>query len=200
MREYYKLSLSICNVCRFCCSCSLLGTCILFTTLYIQSLSTNNPLSSRLINSRNTLFVITHANQDDETSLFWNKWDNGAKIAAQIANYDLRILRTSYDSAMQVKYMKQFCKNGSKLAITIPYDPSTEEHATIHNAVNDCIDKGSIVITTNTDTYTNTRVYQYVGSNNFLIGKNCARYIMGTKSNLSIGNRYYGRHNYYSDL
>ncbi|KAL7553740.1 hypothetical protein ACHAWF_017058 [Thalassiosira exigua] len=114
--------------------------------------------------------VVTHAHKSTD-DIFWTTWLDGAKAASNGA--DLFWSPVGYDPIAAASALNEGCNSTDAVVVTVPYAEGTLEYRIMDEAINSCIQMGIPVFTTNTDTYHNDKVYEYIGSSNYELGIKC---------------------------
>lgn len=118
---------------------------------------------------RTTIRIIHHGDAGD---VFWQDVERGFRDAARVFDVDLDVKADSLHIPHNV-YGAVNAADG--ILVTIPFLEGSKEYRDVHEAIEFLIDTGMPVVTFNTDTYHNRRVFEYVGSFNKLLGVRGAR-------------------------
>lgn len=110
--------------------------------------------------------IVHHGNEAD---LFWKDVHRGVEDAERLLT-NVKVHRVT-----GVQHMVQAIRSTPALAdgliVTCPYRHTDPEYKDVTDAIDSVIDSGVPVISCNTDTLHNPRIFQYVGSSNKLLGK-----------------------------
>lgn len=110
--------------------------------------------------------VVHHGTESD---LFWKDVHYGMQDAERLLS-GIKVERFA-NIEMMIENIKAAPENADGLIVSCPYVNTNPKYKEIDEAINSVIDTGTPVITFNTDTYHNIKVFQYVGSSNKILGK-----------------------------
>jgi len=121
------------------------------------------------------LALLHHGNANDP---FWQVWLDGFHHASHTFNIPTQI--TSFHDRLDdaPTLLLGVCTSVDGVVVTVPFRKSSVLYEQMDGAINSCIDRGAVILIANTDTYENKRAVAYVGSNNYEIGWECARYFV----------------------
>ena len=125
-----------------------------------------------------TIGIVVHAAPGVGSS-FWNTWESGARNIASLMTGRVVWRATSYNATTHVASIEELCASTRALVVTVPFQNGTDAYKMIDDAINACISTHDrVVFIANTDTYGNQQAYGYIGSQNYEMGKQCARLIL----------------------
>lgn len=110
--------------------------------------------------------IVHHGTEDD---LFWKDVHRGM-VDAEALLSGIKVHRFA-NLEMMVENILGTSGNADGLIVSCPYINTNPKYKEIDDAINAVIESGTPVITFNTDTYHNRKVFQYVGSSNKILGK-----------------------------
>jgi hypothetical protein len=119
-----------------------------------------------------------------EGSSFWRLWAEGAAAAAADVDFRgfSRIAIEAFDLPGYLAAISEACDDADALVVSVPFESGTAEYDAADKAINDCLDRRPDVpiFSTAYDTYQNSRLYGYVGAENYALGQKCGRALMFT--------------------
>ena len=122
--------------------------------------------------------VVTHALNTTAAGHFWNIWNQGATLAANMTNTRIEIVETAYDPVLHASTLNGWCQNNSEVDAIVFTQPFHLKHSgfdIVDNAISSCQTNGMPMTLSYTDSYlkVNSDVKSYVGTNNPNIGQEC---------------------------
>ncbi len=126
----------------------------------------STPSASSTCKNNIKIRVVHHGTESD---LFWKDIHYGMRDAERLLS-GIKVERFA-NIEMMIENIKGTPENADGLIVSCPYVNTNPKYKEIDEAINSVIDTGTPVITFNTDTYHNRKVFQYVGSSNKILGK-----------------------------
>jgi len=128
--------------------------------------------------------LLHHGNANDP---FWQVWLECFHHASHTFNIPTQI--TSFHDRLDdaPTLLLGVCTSVDGVVVTVPFRKSSVLYEQMDSAINSCIDRGAVILIANTDTYENKRAVAYVGSNNYEIGWECARYLLAFAAYALVG-------------
>ena len=142
--------------------------------------------ATRTTDPGSSIVFLSHA-LDTTGSTFWNSIRLGASNILSQTPFTMKWYDTAYNASLHADLIVQHCAENTVIVTSVPYAVNSTEGVGIDRVLNWCISNNGKVVTMNTDTYTNSRVYGYAGSTNFEIGKTCARILLSDTHDIQTG-------------